>query len=309
MNQGPLTDAALASIYREVISASIALQKDLCIGYLGPAGTFTHQAALRRFGDSVLYLPLDTIQDVFNAVNDKKVNYGVVPLENSTVGGISSTLDCFIKMPLRIRSETYLPVEQCFMSSSPSLQTIQRVYSHPEALAQCQQFIKSTLLSRNVEIISVSSTALAAQMASRDTTAGAICSKVCAGIYEGLHLLNEGVQDSQLNVTRFGVLADASDSTTGRDKTLLCLSINMKRPGSLCEALTVFKAHGISLTNMTSRPVSTNSNGQSLLWEYVFFVEFKGHAEDPNVAECMKELDAICSRVKHCGSFVDERDD
>ncbi|KAI9141015.1 Prephenate dehydratase-domain-containing protein [Paraphysoderma sedebokerense] len=265
MNHGPLANESIIAIYREVMSASISLQKEVTIAFLGPAGTHTHQAATARFGDSVLYVPQDTIADIFTAVEQGRATYGVVPFENSTFGSVSQTLDRFISSNVQIRGETYLGVHHCLMSNS-SMQQIRRIYSHPEAFGQCQRWLDANL--GNVERINVSSTAFAAELASKELHSAAICSYACAELY-GLDIIQQKIEDM--------------------------------RTGALCDALRTFKDFGINLTKIDSRP-----SGQRM-WHYVFFVEMEGHMKNETVVKAMEELQKVCVDLRVLGSYPNQR--
>ncbi|ORZ41339.1 hypothetical protein BCR44DRAFT_1478806 [Catenaria anguillulae PL171] len=270
MNHGPLSNEAVVAIYREIMSASISLQQQVAVTFLGPAGTHSHQAAMDRFGDSVLYVPMTTIADVFTAVEQGRAMYGVVPFENSTFGSVAQTLDRFISSPLQIRGETYLPIHH---------------YS-------CRRRLCMPFDVPHAERISVSSTAQAAELASKEPHAAAIANQVCAQLY-GLQIVAPRVEDAQGNTTRFLVLARESDSIASsqpdRDKSLLCFTVDHRVPGALCDALRVFKDCGINLTRIDSRPDRLR-NDRGGLWHYVFF-------------RALKELEGLCVDLKVLGSY------
>ncbi|KAI9150997.1 prephenate dehydratase [Blastocladiella emersonii ATCC 22665] len=302
LNHGPLSNEAVVAIYREIMSASISLQQQVAVAFLGPAGTHSHQAAMDRFGDSVLYVPMATIAEVFTAVEQGRTLYGLVPFENSTFGSVAQTLDRFISSPLQIRGETYLPIHHYLMSNS-QLHSIRRVYSHPEALGQCQRFLDAQM--PHAERISVASTALAAELAAKEIHAAAICNAVCAQLY-GLSVVAPRVEDTAGNTTRFLVIARESDGVASaqsdRDKTLLCFTVDHRVPGALCDALRIFKEYGINLTRIDSRPDRLR-NDRAGLWHYVFFVELVGHASLPAVRSALDKLAALCVDLKVLGSY------
>lgn len=251
-----MTDDAIQAIFREIMSASISLQKDVSIAYLGPPGTFSHQAAFLRFGDSVSYSQQATIRDVFQAVSSGTVTYGIVPFENSTHGSVSQSLDGFMQFnTVRIRAESYLPVRHCLLSNSP-MQSIKRVYSHPEAFGQCSHFINDHLA--GIELVNVASTAHAAEIASKEPNTAAICSIACRDIYN-LKVIEENIEDMTNNTTRFFVIGNKSEASTGHDRTLISFTLDHRQPGALCDALNAIKQQNINLTKIDSRPVKTRA--------------------------------------------------
>ncbi|KAG0280979.1 hypothetical protein BGZ95_007654 [Linnemannia exigua] len=265
LNPGPLASDSLCAIYREIMSASIALQKDVMVAYLGPVGSFSHDASMKRFGDSVQYASQGTIADVFEAVERGRCQYGVVPFENSIAGSVVPTLDKFIKSKVKIRAETYLPVHHYLLSNSTT-EAVRRVYSHPVALAQCQIFLNSQL--KGIELIPCASTSEAAQLASKEKYAAAICNRVCAEIY-GLDILHADIEDQQ---------------------------------GALCDGLKVFKDHSLNLTKIDSRPSMLRP------WHYVFFVECAGvHGDSEVMNNVVTELGKFCLDVKIVGTYPDQR--
>ncbi|KAF9108164.1 hypothetical protein BGX27_008439 [Mortierella sp. AM989] len=298
LNPGPLANENLCAIYREIMSASIALQKDVMVAYLGPVGSFSHDASMKRFGDSVQYASQGTIADVFDAVERGSCQYGVVPFENSIAGSVVPTLDKFIKSKVKIRAETYLPVHH-YLLSKTTTQAIRRIYSHPVALAQCQIFLNTHF--KGIELVPCASTSEAAQLASKEKYAAAICSRVCAEIY-GLDILHADIEDMQDNTTRFFIISDAWDAPTVSDKTLLMFTVDHRLPGALCDGLKVFKDYNINLTKIDSRP--------SLLkpWHYVFFVECAGvHGESEVMSTVIEDLGKFCLDVKILGTYPDQR--
>ncbi|RUS14778.1 Prephenate dehydratase-domain-containing protein [Endogone sp. FLAS-F59071] len=284
---------------RKIMSASISLQKDVTIAYLGPPGTFTHQCAFERFGDSVAYVPQERIEDIFDAVERGRTTYGIVPFENSTHGSVIQTLDRFIDTEVRIRAEAYLTVHQSLMSNSP-LSAVKKIYSHPQALGQCKEYLEKHLPA--AERIPVASTAAAAEIVARETGTAAICSLVCAELY-GLNVLQEDIEDLKTNTTRFVILATSCDRSTTDDKTLIRFTVDHRQPGALCDGLKVFKDHSINLTRIDSRP------SRQRPWHYVFFVECQGHATDETVAAAVKEMEQYCLDVRVLGSYPNQRMD
>ncbi len=279
LNQGPLTPESFQAIYREIMSASLALERKVTIAYLGPPATFTHQAARTRFGASVGYLPAETIGEVFAAVEKKAADYGVVPIENSTDGAVTHTLDQFSDTPLKICAEIYLAISHSLLANV-SRQNIRRLYSKPEVFGQCRRWLHENLA--GVELISASSTARAAEMAAREVGSGALASALSGELY-GLDVLEQDIQDLGGNTTRFLVVSKGYGKATGKDKTSLLFAVKHK-VGALYDALSAFKKYGINMTKIESRPSKTKA------WEYYFFVDVEGHADDEPVQKALDEL-------------------
>jgi chorismate mutase/prephenate dehydratase len=269
------------------------LEQPLCIAYLGPEGTFTQAAALKHFGHSVKTNAHLSIDEVFREVEAGVCQYGVVPVENSTEGVITHTLDMFFNSPLRITGEVQLRVHHNLLGSASSLDKVHRVFSHQQSLAQCRRWLDEHL--PHVELIAVSSNAEAARLASQDKEAAAIASREAANIY-GLSVLIANIEDEPDNTTRFLVIGREQVSSSGKDKTSLLLSASNK-PGALYQLLSPFASNGISMTRIESRPSRRG------VWEYVFFVDIEGHAEDTHVAQALDELRAEVAMFKVLGSY------
>ncbi|KAL1935807.1 hypothetical protein VTP01DRAFT_4947 [Rhizomucor pusillus] len=297
LNAGPLNNNSLHAIFREIMSASIALQKDVSIAYLGPPGTFSHQAAYERLGDSVAYVPEKQISSVFEAVEKKRCTYGIVPFENSTFGTVVETLDCFCKTTVRVRAETYLPVHQCLLSNS-RLDKITKVYSHPQGLGQTQQWLNVHL--PNAKRIPVKSTAEAAEQAASEAGAAAVCSEICSDLY-GLEVVAKDIADVSANTTRFLIIGTSSDNATSDDHTLIHFTVDHRQPGALCDGLKVFKDYNLNLFKIDSRP-----SGQRP-WHYIFMVECSGHYQNEQVQKALKDLEQFCLDVTVLGSFPNQR--
>ncbi|KAJ2761563.1 prephenate dehydratase, partial [Coemansia nantahalensis] len=294
LNHGPLSGDSICSIYREIMSASISLQSDVTVGYLGPAGTFSHQAAMKRFGDSLAYVPYARIEDVIVATAKEEITYGLVPIENSTFGTVVQTLDAFVLQPaVKIRAEVFLPVTQSLLSRY-QLPAIRKVYSHPQAFGQSQRWLDQHL--PNVPRVEVASTARAAELAATENYAAAIASEACASLYR-LDVVAKDVTLAADNTTRFFVLGQSSDGPTGDDKTLLMFTVDHREPGALCGALNVFAKHRINQTAINSRP------SRQRQWHYMFFVEITGHAQDTGVAQALEEIKAYCLDLVVLGSY------
>ncbi|HEX2999509.1 MAG TPA: prephenate dehydratase, partial [Armatimonadota bacterium] len=249
-NEGPLPDTAVRSIYREIMSACRALEKPLRVSYWGPPASFTHLASIRRFGAQTEYVACETIADVFTAVSKKQVDYGVVPIENSTEGLVESTLDMFNEADLLICAEIYVPITHNLLSSAPSLSAVRTLYASTQPLAQCRKWLQNHLPA--VEIRPVSTTSRAAQLAAEDPTGAAIANVMASEVY-GVDVLEAHIEDSPHNRTRFLVIGNQTLPPSGHDKTSLLLSVQ-HRAGSLYRALSLFDKYDINLTMIESRP-------------------------------------------------------
>jgi chorismate mutase/prephenate dehydratase len=291
-NPGPITNESLRAIYREIMSSALSLEKTLTIAYLGPEATFTHQAAIRRFGSSLHYSAQKTIADVFSEVSKNRADYGVVPVENSTEGVVTHTLDMFVDSDLKIVAQIILPVQQCLMSNSPRAQ-IKKLYSHPQSLAQCRGWIQNHI--PQVEIVETSSNARSAELAAREKDTAAIGGILAAEKY-GLTVLEQDIQDNAANATRFLVLGRQCSPPTGSDRSSLMVSISDK-VGALHHALAAFRKNRINLTKIESRPSKRKA------WEYFFFIDCDGHRDDRKVARAIESLEQECSYVKVLGSY------
>lgn len=294
LNPGPILNSTLQSVYREVISGSISLEKKLVIAYLGPEATYTHQAALRNFGVSLNHQALKTIPDVFAAVERGEADYGVIPIENSTEGAVFHSMDMLVESDLHICSQVYLPIEHCLISQSP-LSEIQEVRSKDQAIGQCREWLQSNL--HGVPQVDVVSTADAVRTAGEAAGVAAIGSALSAHRY-GVPIQARSIQDRNDNVTRFLVIGKTRAKPLGdaRDKTSLVISLN-DEPGALEKTLRPFGSRGINLSKIESRP------SRKKAWDYLFFIDFIGHYEDAFVQEALKELEAHCSFVKWLGSY------
>ena len=290
--RGRLPESAIRAIYREIMSASYALERGLTIAYLGPAGTYTHEAARNKFGASVAYAAQSNITEVFNLVARKNADFGVVPIENSTEGAITHTLDEFMDSELKICAQIVLRIEHNLLSMGPR-EEIRRIYSHPQSLGQCRQWLRSNFPA--AEVIETSSNTRAAQHAAEEPGTAAIAGKMAAELYK-LNILEASIQDSAYNTTRFLVIGAHSCPRTGHDKTSLMFGVH-DRAGALFDALEAFKRLDISMSKIESRPSRRKA------WEYFFFVDVDGHADDPRTVEALEELQKHCTRVKVLGSY------
>jgi chorismate mutase/prephenate dehydratase len=294
-NKGPLDEITIRAIFREIISGSRALQKIIKVAYLGPEYSYSHLAAVERFGHAVEYMRVGSIMSVFEEVNRSHVDYGVVPLENSTDGGVSDTLDMFMRLPhLKICAEVRLRIHHNLLANCDQEQ-IRRVYSKPQALAQCRNWLSKNL--PHADLKDVSSTAVAAQLAQQEPGAAGVASRQAAVKY-GLRILFNDIEDYPHNETRFAVIGHQEAARSGTDKTALMFKVP-HNPGSLVEALDVFKSNKLNLTWIESFPAKSES-GKS---EYMFFVDFEGHVEDPKVKRALQALEKHCEQLVVLGAF------
>ncbi len=289
----PLPHRALARIFTEIMSACRALEDSMRVAYLGPEGTFSQEAVLKQFGGMTPAIACASIDEVFRQVETGAVGYGVVPVENSTEGAIGRTLDLLLATPARVCGEVMLPVRQNLMSRALKRDAIRRVYSHTQSLAQCQQWLSRHL--PRAERIAVVSNAEAARRAARDARSAAIASRIAAGLY-GLRLLARNIEDEARNTTRFLVLASHDAAPSGRDKTSLVLSTR-NRPGAMHALLAPLADNHVGMTRLESRPARTGA------WEYVFYVDIDGHAQDAPVARALAALERKASFLKNLGSY------
>lgn len=291
-NKGPLPDKCLVAIWRELMSGSFVLEKPLRIGYLGPGGSFSHTAAMLKFGQSVEYEPLADIRSIFDEISKGHCDLGLVPIENSIGGGVIETLDALIDSDVKVCSEVLMAIHHNLLANC-SLQEIEKIYSKPEVFAQCRNWLSATF--KQAQTVPVASTAKAAQMAAAEPGAAAIGSKVAAELY-GLKIVCENIEDITHNVTRFLVVGREDAKQTGEDKTAILFSTAHKA-GALADVLDVFKQYNINLTNIESRPSKKRQ------WEYYFFVDFIGHQTDQQVKEALDNARKHCLQLSILGSF------
>lgn len=293
LNQGPLTDEKLVRIYREVMSACLALEEPLKVAFLGPEGTFTQMATQKQFGESVVGIPLVTVDDVFREVTSENCNYGVVPVENSSEGVISHTLDNFLDSSLRICGEVEIRVHHHLMVSLDAGDEITKIYSHQQTLGQCRRWLNGHY--PNVPRMPATSNAEAARRAAEEPDAAAIAGEIAADIYD-LRIISRQIEDEHDNTTRFIVVGREDVGPSGNDKTSIMVSTH-NQPGALYKLLEPFHRHGVSLTSIETRP---SRNG---MWSYVFFIDFEGHREDQNIRDVLGEIDGDALEVKLLGSY------
>ncbi len=293
LNRGPLANDTVARFFRELMSACLALEKPVQVAYLGPEGTFTQQAAFKHFGHAAQVMPAATIDDIFRMVENGQCQFGVVPVENSTEGMISNTLDRFTISPLQICGEVEVRIHHNLMGNVGSLSEINEVFSHQQSLAQCRKWLDKNL--PDVKRTAVDSNAEAARLAAARANTAAIAGEVAADLYQ-LHILERNIEDQVDNTTRFLIIGHQAAASTGNDKTSLLVSTGNK-PGALHDILKPFAENGISLTRIESRP------SRQGIWDYVFFIDINGHCQDPAVSKALDELRSKVNLLKVLGSY------
>jgi chorismate mutase/prephenate dehydratase len=292
LNQGPMKNESLQAVYREIMSSALSLEKSMKVAYLGPEATFTHQAAIRRFGSSLRYSPQKTIADVFTEVIKNRAEYGVVPVENSTEGVVTHTLDMFVESDLKIVAQIVLPVQHCLLSNYARSQ-IKKLFAHPQALGQCRVWLQNNL--PRVEILETSSNARSAELATKEKNTAAIAGILAAEKY-GLDILEYDIQDNAYNATRFLVLGRQYTPPTGHDRTSILISFTDK-VGALHSTLAAFRRYRINMTKIESRPSKRKA------WEYLFFIDLDGHVQDRKITNALQMLAQHCNLVKVLGSY------
>ncbi|MCP5245237.1 MAG: prephenate dehydratase [Burkholderiales bacterium] len=295
-NSGPLDNARITQLFTEIMSVCRALEKPMTVACLGPQGTFSEEAAIKRFGSAITTLPCDTIDAVFHSVESGHAGYGVVPVENSTEGAVGRTMDLLLQTALTVCGEIQLPVHQSLMAKQADLTKIEKIYSHPQSFAQCHHWLQTALPRiSSTAYINTSSNADAARLAAQDESTAAIASKRAADFY-GLTVCAENIEDDPKNTTRFLVLGTQNVAPSGKDKTSLIMSAG-NFAGAIHKLLTPFAVHNVSMSRLESRPSRTN------LWQYVFFVDIEGHQKDKNVSDALKELSEKATFLKILGSY------
>jgi len=291
-NQGPLPNRCLEAVWRELMSGSFALERPLTVGYLGPPGSFSHLAAKRKFGVSVDYLGCQEITTVFDLTASGRIDLGLVPIENSAMGGVGETLDSFLDSPVRVFAEVLISVHHNLLAKCPADQ-VKQVYSRPEVFAQCRKWLSQYL--PKAQQMPVASSSRASQIASQEPFAAAIASTLAAEIYN-LQTLWANIEDNPSNVTRFFVISKQHASPSGDDKTALMFT-TVHKPGALATVLDVFRESGLNLTHIDKRP------SQRVNWEYFFFVDFLGHESDTKVHQAIETARTHCLGLSVLGSF------
>jgi chorismate mutase/prephenate dehydratase len=292
-NPGPLSGESVARLFREIMSACLALERKLAVAYLGPPGTFSQAAAIKHFGHAAETVACNSIDEVFRKTESRTVEYAIVPVENSTEGAVGKTLDLMLQTPLKICGEVVLRVHQNLMSKTTDTKAIRKVYSHSQSFAQCHEWLNQHLA--HAERIQVASNAEAARIAAEDEASAAIAGEMAAEYYK-LNILANNIEDELNNTTRFWVVASHDTPPSGKDKTSIIMTAK-NRPGAIYELLAPFAKHNVSMSRLESRPSRTG------LWEYVFFIDLEGHQQEKAVAAALKELEGIAAFLKVLGAY------
>ena len=294
-NEGPLGGETVAFLFREIMSACLALERPITVSYLGPRGTFSERATLKHFGLAADAVPAASIDEVFRSVESGASDFGIVPVENSTEGAVGRSLDLMPQTPMKVCGEVIVRIHHHLMAKAPlqDFAQIRRVLSHGQSLGQCHEWLNTNL--PHAERVAVASNAEAARRAAEEPGSGAVAGEMAAEHY-GLAILASNIEDEPNNTTRFLILGDYQPRPSGRDKTSLILSAR-NRAGAVYEMLTPFATRGVSMTKFESRP------SRVALWEYLFFVDIEGHRDDPQVAEALEEVGRIAGYIKVLGSY------
>jgi chorismate mutase/prephenate dehydratase len=292
-NKGPLSDAEMVRLFREIMSSCLAQEDPLKVGFLGPEGTFSEQAVRKHFGHAAYGLPVGSIEEVFQEVAAGHADFGVVPVENSGQGMIQVTLDMFLTSEARICGEVELRVHQCLLSRAAALGEVRKVFAHAQSLQQCKTWLRINL--PGVECVAVSSNAEAARLARHADDAAAIAGKTAGKVY-GLKALAEGIEDRADNTTRFLVIGRSLFPPSGNDRTSLLISVNDK-PGALYDVLNPFAKHGVSMNRIESRPAHTGK------WQYAFFIDVSGHIDDGPLQAALADMGPVATQVRVLGSY------
>ncbi len=296
LNPGPIGNAHIKHLFTEIMSVCRALESTMSIAYLGPNGTFSEEAALKRFGNAITTVACDSIDDVFRTVESNTAQYGVVPVENSTEGAVGRTMDLLLQSSLSICGEIQLPIHQFLLAQQTDLTQISKVYSHPQSLAQCHHWIRTNLPHLpNTALIHSASNADAARQAAADKTTAAIAGKRAAQLF-GLSICAENIEDDPKNTTRFLVIGKQLVAPSGKDKTSLALSTD-NRSGAIYKLLEPLAKHSVSMSRLESRPSRSN------LWQYVFYIDLEGHQQDENVSVALEQLRERAVFLKILGSY------
>jgi chorismate mutase/prephenate dehydratase len=293
LNSGPLSNESIRSIFSSVISNCRALEKKLTVSFLGPLGTFSEEATIKKFGENIDFLPTTSIDEVFNNVISEESQYGVVPVENSTEGAVSRTLDLLLSSDLKISGEIILPVHHNLLTNASSLKLIKKIYAHGQSLAQCHNWILNNL--PHVETHATLSNAEGARIAKNEKGAAAIASIRASKLFK-LKPLKLNIEDEKNNTTRFLVLTTDNNKRSGNDKTSIVVATKNK-PGAIADLVGPFAKHKVSMTKLESRPSKIG------MWEYVFFIDIEGHWDDPKVQKSIAEVESKASFLKHLGSY------
>jgi chorismate mutase/prephenate dehydratase len=293
-NPGPFPDSAIGHVFREIISATRSLEEVVRVAFLGPEGTFSHQAVARQFGAQIDRMPAASMREVFTLTQQGKAHYGVVAVENTTEGAVAETFDALVESELSICGELMLEVTECLLSASGRMQDIRKLASHPQPLGQCRLWIQRHL--PGVHLVETASTAAAAQLGAADGSVAAIASEVAADVY-GLKVIEREIEDSPGNTTRFLVVGRERPAASGDDITSAVFTVRKDQSGALYRLLEPFARYGVNLNSIQSRPMKGKP------WEYLFFVDMQGHAADPSVAKALQEASAVAHSTKLLGSY------
>ncbi|MHB1927124.1 MAG: prephenate dehydratase [Leptospirillum sp.] len=289
----PFPKEALRHIYREILSACLSLEEPVTVSYLGPPATYTHQAAIKQFGNSLRFLPAATIRDVFRFVESGDALYGIVPIENSTEGMVNYTLDTLVETDLKVVGEIVLPIHHCLLTRAQGLASVKTVYAHPQSQAQCRSFLSANL--PNVPLVETSSNARAVELCLEDEASAAIAGEMASDVYN-IPILRRHIEDFPDNQTRFLVIGTIEPGKTRRDQTSIMISI-IDRVGALSSILDMIARQGINVTRLESRP------SRKKAWDYIFFIDIEGHQQDTSIRELLKKLQTLCPYVKILGSY------
>lgn len=292
LNKGPMSDDAFVAIYREIMSSSLSLEKDLQIAHLGTEGSFTHMCANKKFGSQVSYVSCQSIMDVFTSVDRSECDYGVVPIENSVEGAVTHTFDLLVDFDLKICAQMLLKISHNLLSNEP-LKKIKKIYSNPQVFGQCRHWLLKNL--PDVQLIPVASTTLGVQKAVKEKNAAAIASSMAAKVYK-IKTVKPNIEDIAHNITRFFVISKQDVPPTGKDRTSIMFSIK-DNIGALHAMLTPFYKNKINLTKIESRPSKRKA------WDYYFFVDIEGHRLDKSVKKALDQLEGMCKFLKIVGSY------
>lgn len=296
LNPGPLANDHIARLFTEIMSLCRSLEEPLAVAYLGPQGTFSEEAALKRFGNGVSTVACSSIDDVFRKVEAGAAGYGVVPVENSTEGAVGRSLDLLLQTPLKVCGEIKLPIHQLLLSRHGDLTRINKIYSHPQSFSQCHEWLNANLPHLSCEArINAASNADAARLAAEDESAAAVAGKKAGEVF-GLTPCAENIEDDPNNTTRFLVIAAQEVAASGKDKTSLVMAVK-NRPGAIHELLAPLARHDVSMSRLESRP------SRAGLWEYVFFVDIEGHQQDAKIAIALEEIRERAAFLKILGSY------
>lgn len=293
MNKGPFPQHSLRNVFREIMSASLCLEEEARAAYLGPAGTFSNLAAVKRFGLSAKLIPVRNIGEIFQGVEKGHFHYGIVPVENSLEGAVNQSLDMFMECNVVIMGEVFVEIAENLLNKTGRKEDIKKIYSHPSPLGQCSKWLAKNF--PDTELVPCESTALAAEMAGRDESIAAIGSELAEAVYN-LKIIERHIEDGPGNLTRFVVIGNAAQKPTGSDKTSIMFAVNHSS-GALCDILEIFKRGGINMTTLESRPSKQKP------WEYLFYTDIDGHCEDDNVKKVLEEFKSKAPMYRVLGSY------